>query len=93
MKQDKSNIVYRLDKGSGVAVISSLTYLKCMTFLVIATKSLSCKLDNNILYLAKIQQFFQSLIKADGIIENDDYKQPYSTSASTTAMYDLPKVH
>ena len=50
-----------------------------------STKFQSCKLYNNISYLAKLQRFLRSL-KADGILDNP-------TSTSTPAMYGLPKVH
>ena len=56
------------------------------------TKFPSFKLDNNILYLAKFLRFLRSL-KAEDILDNDDYKQLYPSFTSTPAMYDLPKVH
>ena len=56
------------------------------------TKFQSCKLDNKILYLAKFQRFLQSL-KAEGILDNDDSKQLYLSSTSTSTVYGLPKVH
>ena len=57
-----------------------------------STNFQNCKLDNNIPHLAKFSRFLRSL-KAEGILDNDDYKQPYPSSTSTPAMYGLPKVH
>ena len=57
-----------------------------------STKFQSYKLDNNISYPAKFHRFLRSL-KAEGILDNDDYKQLYPSSTSTPAMYGLPKVH
>ena len=53
------------------------------------TKFQSCKLDNKILYLAKFQRFLRSL-KAEGILDNDDSKQLYPSSTSTSTVYGLP---
>ena len=93
MKQDKSIIVSRLDKGNGVVVMNKSSYLsKMYDILRDSTKFQSCKLDNNISYLAKFQRFLRSL-KAEGLLDNDDYKQLYPSSTSTPAMYGLPKVH
>ena len=93
LKQDKSIIVSRLDKDNGVVVMNKSSCLsKMYDILSDNTKFQSCKLDNNISYLAKFQRFLRSL-KAKGILDNDDYKQLYPSSASTPAMYGLPKVH
>ena len=50
-----------------------------------STKFQNCRLDN-------FQRFLRSL-KADGILDNDDYKQLYPSSTSTPAMYGFLKVH
>ena len=62
LKQDKSIIVSRLDKGNGVVVMNKSSYLsKMYDILSDSIKFQSCKLDNNISYLAKFQRFLQSL--------------------------------
>ena len=58
-----------------------------------SNKFQSCKLDNNISYLAKFQRFLRSL-RAEGILDNAEYKQLYPSSTTTPAMYGtVPKVH
>ena len=57
-----------------------------------SAKFQSCKLNNNISYLAKFPRFFGNL-KANGMLNNDYSKQLYPSSTSTTAIYGLPKVH
>ena len=58
LKHDKSIIVSRLDKGNGVVVMNKSSYLsKMYDILSDSTKFQSCKLDNNISYLAKFQRF------------------------------------
>ena len=58
LKQDRSVIVSRLDKGDGVFVMNKCSYLfKIYDILSGSTKFQSCKLDKNILYFAKFQRF------------------------------------
>ena len=58
LKQNKSIIVSRLHKGNGVVIMNKSSYLsKIYDILSDSTKFQSCKLDHNILYLAKFQQF------------------------------------
>ena len=55
LKQDKSIIVSRLDKGNRVVVMNKSSYLfKMYDILSDCTKFRSCKLNNNISYLAQI---------------------------------------
>ena len=92
LTQDKSVIASRSDKSYSVVVMNNSSYLsKMYDILSDSNKFQSCKIDNNILYLAKFQRFLRSL-EADGILDNNDYKQLHPSSTRIPAMYGLPKV-
>ena len=93
LREDKSIIVSKPDKGQGVAILNKCDYIaKMESILQDQTIFKPVKSDDNISKLSKFQGFLYRL-KASKQLDDEIYHLIRPTAASTPMLYGLPKLH
>ena len=97
LKREKNIIISRPDKGRGVVIMDRTDYINKMDHILNDRSNFSKihhsdPFKNNLLLEDKLNRFLRKLLEKNCLNENE-YKQLYSSGSNPGIMYGLPKVH